>query len=42
MTSRHLLARRALTLATYLFLFLAILVSVFPFYWIVTTSFKFS
>ena len=42
MTSRHLLARRALTLGTYLFLFLAILVSVFPFYWIVTTSFKFS
>ncbi len=42
MTSHPLLARRARALGVYLFLFLAILVSVFPFYWIVTTSFKFS
>jgi multiple sugar transport system permease protein len=42
MTSRYLLARRARTAVVYFFLFLAILVSVFPFFWIVTTSFKFS
>jgi multiple sugar transport system permease protein len=40
--SRHELARRARVTGVYLFLFLAVLVSVFPFYWIVTTSFKFS
>ncbi len=42
MRSRHQLARRARAAVVYLFLFLAILASVFPFYWIVTTSFKFS
>lgn len=42
MTSRHLIVRRARVAGVYVFLFLAILVSVFPFYWIVTTSFKFS
>jgi multiple sugar transport system permease protein len=40
--SRQLLARRALSLGVYLLLFMAILVSIFPFYWIATTSFKFS
>jgi multiple sugar transport system permease protein len=42
MTSRAALARRARVAGVYLFLFLAVLVAVFPFYWIVTTSFKFS
>ena len=40
-TSRHRLTSRLRLATIYLFLALGILVSVFPFYWIVTTSFKF-
>jgi multiple sugar transport system permease protein len=42
MTSHYRLGPRVRTVAIYLFLFVGILISVFPFYWIVTTSFKYS
>lgn len=42
MTSRYLFTRRLRAVVVYAFLCVGILVAVFPFYWIVTTSFKYS
>lgn len=42
MTSRYLFTRRLRAAVVYAFLCVGILVAVFPFYWIVTTSFKYS